>query len=83
MTRVTLVAKPGCHLCDQARPLLAAECAELGEEWAEASILDDAALAEAYWELIPVVLVDGSPVSRWFFDAAALREALRAPSGRS
>ena len=76
MTRVRLVAKPGCHLCDQARGELAGECADLGEPWDEVSILTDPELAERFWELIPVVLVDGEPVCHWFLDRVALRSAL-------
>lgn len=74
--RVRLVGKPGCHLCDDARTDLAAECNVLGVAWDEVSILDDEALAARFWESIPVVLVDGEPVCHWFFDAAALRTAL-------
>jgi hypothetical protein len=47
--RVTLVGKPGCHLCDDARAVVAAVTAELGETYEEVSILDDPALHERYW----------------------------------
>jgi hypothetical protein len=53
-----------------------AVCGELGEPWDEVSILDDPALADQYWELIPVTLVDGAALSHWHVDAAALRRAL-------
>ena len=76
MTRVRLIAKPGCHLCDLAREQLSAECEALGQGWEEVSILEDETLAEAYWELIPVVLVDGERVCHWFLDVPALLAAL-------
>lgn len=76
--RVTLVGKPGCHLCDQARVRIERVCAELGEEWDEVSILDDPALADRFWEQIPVTLVDGEVVAIWHVDEAQLRSALGA-----
>ncbi|HET7902199.1 MAG TPA: glutaredoxin family protein [Candidatus Nanopelagicales bacterium] len=77
--RVTLVGKPGCHLCDDARVIIEAVCAETGEEYAEISIYDDLDMADLYWEEIPVTLVDGVQHDRWRVDAERLRAALRAP----
>lgn len=74
--RVTLVGKPDCHLCDDARAVVAAVCAQTGTDWEERSILDDPALADAYWEQIPVVLVDGAQVDFWRIDAERLRARL-------
>jgi hypothetical protein len=76
--RVTLVGKPGCHLCDDARAVVAAVTAELGETYEEVSILDDPALHERYWEQIPVTLVDGAPHDFWRVDPQRLRAALGA-----
>ena len=78
--RVTLIGKPGCHLCDAAREVVADVCAETGESFAELSILDDPALADQYWERIPVTLVDGVPHDFWRVDRERLRAALRAPA---
>ena len=74
--RVILVGKPGCHLCDDARTVVAAVCADTGTGWAEVSILDDPELADRYAEQIPVVLVDGVVHDFWRVDARHLREAL-------
>jgi hypothetical protein len=75
-SRVQLVGKPGCHLCDQARVVIARVCAELEVAWDEVSILDDPVLADLYWEQIPVTLVDDSVVGIWHVDEATLRAAL-------
>jgi glutaredoxin-like protein DUF836 len=77
--RITLIGKPGCHLCDDAREVVARVAAETGTQWHELSILDDAELAERYREQIPVVLVDGEQHDYWRVDAERLRGAL---SGR-
>jgi hypothetical protein len=46
--------------------------------WDEVSILDDPALADRYWEQIPVTLVDGAEFGIWHVDEGALRSALAA-----
>lgn len=74
--RVTLIGKPGCHLCDDARSVVETVCAETGTRWEEQSIEDDPALFDEHWERIPVVLVDGRPHDFWHVDAARLRAAL-------
>ncbi|HEU4910597.1 MAG TPA: glutaredoxin family protein [Actinomycetes bacterium] len=74
--RVTLLGKPGCHLCDEARAVVARVTAELGESFEEISILDDPALQEQYWEQIPVTLVDGKQHDFWRVDEQRLRAAL-------
>lgn len=71
-----LVGKPGCHLCDEARTVVAAVCTDAGAGWTEVSILDDPELADRYAEQIPVVLVDGVVHDFWRVDAGRLREAL-------
>lgn len=74
--RVTLISKPGCHLCDDARLVIAAVTAELGESFVEQDISVDADLYARYWEQIPVVLVDGRQHDFWRVDADRLRAAL-------
>jgi glutaredoxin len=74
--RVTLVSKPGCHLCDDARAVVERVCAETGAALEEKDITDDEALRDAYWEQIPVVLVDGEQHTFWRVDEAGLRREL-------
>lgn len=74
--RVMLVGKPGCHLCDEARSIVAQVCAQEGIDWVEVSILDDPDLADRYWERIPVTLVDGVEHDFWRVDPERLRSAL-------
>lgn len=73
---VTLVGKPGCHLCEDAREVVLRVTAELGADFEERSILEDPELYEAYWEKIPVTLVDGRPHDYWRVDERRLRTAL-------
>ncbi|MDX6292294.1 MAG: hypothetical protein QOH50_1369 [Kribbellaceae bacterium] len=74
--RVTLYGKPGCHLCDDARAVVRAVCAELGVGWTEIDITVDQELFETYGEQIPVTFVDGRQHDFWRVDPARLRKAL-------
>lgn len=76
MARITLIGKPGCHLCDDARQVIARVAADLGLEFEERSILDDPRLMERYAEMIPVTLIDGTQHDYWRVDEARLRAAL-------
>ena len=81
MPRLTLLGKPECHLCDDARAVVAGVLADHPEvAFEELSILDDPALLEAYVEEIPVVLIDDRVHTIWRVDEARLRSALAAAS---
>ncbi len=77
MPRVTLIGKPGCHLCDEARGVITRVCHEVGVDWEERDLLREPELYERYWERIPVVLVDGLQHDFWRVDEERLREVLR------
>jgi glutaredoxin len=73
---VTLYGKPGCHLCDDARTVVARVCSELGEQYAEVDITTDPELVRRFGEEIPVTFVDGSQHDFWRVDAERLARAL-------
>lgn len=73
---VTLIGKPGCHLCDDAEAVIATVCGELGAHWEKKDITEDEELYRQYWEQIPVILVDGAQHDFWRVDPARLRKAL-------
>lgn len=81
-TSLTLLSKPGCHLCDAAREVVAEVVAGLGDAASvtveERSILDDAELTARYWDEIPVVLINGAVHNIWRIDPDRLRAALLA-----
>lgn len=77
MAVITLIGKPGCHLCDDARDAIGrVVAARDGVRVEELSILDDEELNARYWEQIPVVLVDGEQHTFWRVDEARLAAAL-------
>jgi glutaredoxin len=73
---LTLLGKPGCHLCDEAREVLARVAAELGVPWDERDVTSDDALFEEYGDRIPVVLLDGREHGYWTVDEPRLRRDL-------
>lgn len=74
--RITLYGREGCHLCDDARAVIARVCADLGESWVEVDIDSDEDLLDRFGEEIPVTFVDGRQHDFWRVDEARLRAAL-------
>jgi len=74
--RITVLTKPGCHLCEDACREVARVAAQYDVRWVERDITGDAALESQWAEYVPVVFVDGA-VHDWFrVDPARLRTAL-------
>ena len=74
--RCVLVGRQGCHLCDEARDVVARVAQETGMPWEEVDIDDRPGAAAAYSDQIPVVLVDGAQHDFWRVDEERLRAAL-------
>lgn len=75
--RITLLTRPGCHLCDEARAVVSKVAQDTGTGWVEQNIDDDAELTERYTDEVPVVLVDGAQHAFWRVDEQRLRQALQ------
>lgn len=76
MARLTLLGKPGCHLCDEARDVLARVAGDLGVPWDERDVTTDDDLYAEYGDRIPVLLLDGREHSYWSVDEPRLRRDL-------
>jgi glutaredoxin len=74
--RLTLLSRTGCHLCDDARAIVAEVTAEAGVAWDEVDVDSEVTLADEYGDRVPVVLLDGQEHSYWRVDPARLRAAL-------
>jgi glutaredoxin len=74
--RITLLSKPGCHLCDDARTVIQRVADEIGVGWREVDVMSDPQLHEQWAEQIPVTLVDGVQHDYWRVDETRLRKAL-------
>ncbi len=75
--QITLLSRPGCHLCDDARTVIAAVAADLGVSWDERDITTSADELAQYSEMIPVTLIDGVQHDFWHVREDRLRAALQ------
>ena len=76
MRKLILYAKPGCHLCEDARAAVAEVRKEFDLEVEEVDVSTDPGLFRRYGERIPVLDVDGEEALELGFDAPALRKWL-------
>jgi glutaredoxin len=74
---ITLLSRPGCHLCDDARAVIARVAAESGVAWEERDITQSQQDLASYGDMIPVTLIDGVQHDFWRVSEARLRAALR------
>jgi glutaredoxin len=73
---ITLLTRPGCHLCDAARDVVVRVAADLGVPWEERDITRSAQDLADYWDKIPVTLIDGVQHDFWHVNEERLRTAL-------
>jgi len=79
---VTLYSRPGCHLCEDAKAVIAPVLREFGATLREVNIDGDAALTERYaWE-IPVLFIGGHKAAKHRVDVAQFRRQLQEALGK-
>ena len=77
---LTLIGKPGCHLCEDAEAVVATVVESLPErpiQLEELSSEDDKDLFVSYWDQIPVLLINGKVHNYWRIDPERLTTALK------
>jgi glutaredoxin len=74
--QVTLYTRPGCHLCEEAKAVIAPLVAEFGAVLREVNIDEDRELCERYGWDIPVVFVGERKAAKHRVDAQQLRRQL-------
>ena len=74
-TRITLIGRPGCHLCDDAEDVVARVASDLGVGWQGVHRRRPWSARTVLGE-IPVILVDGQPHTFWRVSEERLRGAL-------
>ena len=73
---ITLLSRPGCHLCDEAREVIGKVAGDLGVPWEERDITRSERDLRDYGDKIPVTLIDGVQHDFWHVDERRLRAAL-------
>ncbi|MFJ6199221.1 glutaredoxin family protein [Micromonospora sp. NPDC092111] len=84
MTRLTLLVRAGCHLCDRAKEAMARVERRTGEAWSEIDVTGNAELENEYGLRVPVVLLDGREHGYWQVEEDRLERDLAsrpAPNG--
>lgn len=76
MSRLTLITRPGCHLCDVAKEALGRIADDTGEDWIELNVESDIALEREYGDRVPVILLDGREHGYWRVEEERLRRDL-------
>ncbi|MBK5238689.1 MAG: glutaredoxin family protein [Actinomycetales bacterium] len=87
---LTLIGKPSCHLCDDARLVVNDVVTQLQNRddgtirskmsrliVDEVSIEEDRSLFDEYWEQIPVLLINGKVHNFWRIDPVRLTNSLK------
>ncbi len=75
-TRVTLMTRRNCPLCDTAESAVGRICGELAVPWASIDVDSDPELRAEYGDRVPVILVDGREHGFWRVEEQRLRAAL-------
>jgi glutaredoxin len=73
---VTIYTRPGCHLCEEAKAVMAPLLAEVGARLREVNIDDDAELRARYDFDVPVIFLGARKVAKHRVVAAQFRRQL-------
>ena len=73
---VTLYTRPGCHLCEEAKSLIAPLLAEFGARLREVNIDGDPELHERYNLDVPVIFLRGRKIAKHRVDPVQFKRLL-------
>ncbi len=65
VARLTLITRPGCHLCDVAKEALARVAEQTGTGWTVRDVEEDVELEREDGDRVPVILLDGKEHGYW------------------
>jgi len=74
---ITLLSRPGCHLCDDARAVITRVATDLDVIWDERDITASPDDLSRYSEMVPVTQIDGVQHDFWRVSEDRLRAALQ------
>ena len=76
MIAVTLYSRPGCHLCDDMKAVVARVARDAPVHVEEVDISGDAALESLYGLEIPVLMIEGRKAAKYRITEEELRRVL-------
>ena len=74
---LTIYSRPGCHLCDEMKAIVAQVARTVSLAVEEVDISSDPELERRYGLEIPVLFVEGKKVAKYRIDEAELQRILR------
>ena len=80
LTVLTLVGKPGCHLCEEMQAVVEGVLRGTAIQLRELNVEEHPKLEARYVFEIPVLLLEGREIARYRITEAELRKRLRAVS---
>lgn len=83
MIRVTLYSRPGCHLCDEMKAVVARVSSSVPIALDEVDISSDKRLEELYGLEIPVLMVEGKKAAKYRVTEGELRRILADRAGKA
>ncbi|MEV4636080.1 glutaredoxin family protein [Actinoplanes sp. NPDC049548] len=78
MTRLTLISRTGCHLCEEAEAVLDRIAAG---QWIRVEVSDSIELERDYGDRVPVVILDGKEHGYWRVEEERLLRDMARPPG--
>jgi glutaredoxin len=75
---ITLYSRTGCHLCEEAKKVIAPMLSEFGASLREVNIEEDAVLEERYGWDIPIIFIGARKAAKHRVDPAQFRRQLGA-----
>ena len=81
MTRLTLISRAGCHLCEVAEQAHDRVATATGETWVRLDVDADDELVKEYSDRVPVLLLDGREHGYWRVEEERLLRDLARPPG--
>ena len=76
---ITMYMREGCHLCEEAKAMMAPLLGEFGARLQEVDIDDDPILLDRYTNDVPVIFVGAQFFAQHRVDLARLRRQLKDP----
>jgi hypothetical protein len=83
LTRLTLLSRPGCRLCEEMRRQVDVILADVPRHWEDVDVDSDPDLARRYGETIPILFVNGRLFAKVRLPSLATRLRLRRAASRS
>ena len=83
MTRLTIYSRPGCHLCDEMKAVVARVANRVPLTIEEIDISGDADLEARYGLDIPVLMVEGRKAAKYRITEEELKRLVAARTGNA